>query len=108
MTSGTPQGATLSPLYFAIFIASIAECVDQELEEEATEEGRDKTARELVKIWSLLFTDDTKIASSLKSNEDMKTLKRLLSRIYQWVDNHKMVVNPDKTEHIRFGKLPIE
>ena len=48
------------------------------------------------------------IASSLKSNEEMKTLKRLLSRIYQWVDDYKMVVNPDKTEHIRFGKLPIE
>ena len=108
VTSGTPQGATLSPLYFAIFIASIADCVDQELEEEATEEGREKIARKLAKIWSLLFADDTKIASSLKSNKEMKTLKRLLSRIYQWVDDHKMVVNPDKTEHIRFGKLPME
>ena len=67
-----------------------------------------KIARNLAKIWSLLFADDTKIASSLKSNEEMKTLKRLLSRIYQWVEDHKMVVNPDKTEHIRFGKLPIE
>ena len=37
----------------------------------------------------------------------MKTLKRLLARIYKWVDDHKMVVNPDKTEHIRFGKLPM-
>ena len=44
----------------------------------------------------------------LLPNEDMKTLKRLLSRIYQWVDDHKMVVNPDKTKHIRFGKLPME
>ena len=79
-----------------------------ELKEEATEEGREKDARELAKIWSLLFADDTKIASSLKSNKEMKTLKRLLSRIYQWVDDHKMVVNPDKTEHIRFGKLPME
>ena len=49
VTSGTPQGATLSPLYFAIFIASIADCVDQELEEEATEEGREKIARNLAK-----------------------------------------------------------
>ena len=28
VSSGTPQGADLSPLYFAIFIASIAVCVD--------------------------------------------------------------------------------
>ena len=83
VTSGTPQGTALSPLYFAIFIASIADCIDQELEDEATEEGREKTARELAKIWSPLFADDMKIASSLKSNEEMKTLKRLLSRIYQ-------------------------
>ena len=107
ITSGTPQGVSLSPLYFAIFIASIADCVDQELEEEATEEGREKISRELARIWSLLFADDTKIASSLKSNEEMKTLKRLLARIYQWVDDHKMVINPDKMEHIRFGKLPM-
>ena len=82
--------------------------MDQELEDEATEEGREKTAMELARIWSLLFTNNTKIASSLKSNEEMKTLKRLLARIYKWVDDHKMVVNPDKTEHIRFGKLPME
>ena len=107
VTSGTPQGAALSPLYFAIFIASIAGCVDQELEEEATEEGREKIARNPAKIWSLLFADDTKIASSLKSNEEMSTLKRLLAKIYQWVEDHKMVVNSNKTEHIRFGKLPI-
>ena len=56
----------------------------------------------------MLFADDTKIASSLRSNEEMKTLKRLLTRIYRWVDDHKMVINPDKTEHIHFGKLPIE
>ena len=107
----TPTGGSrgsCSPPYFAIFIATIANYVDQELEKEAAEEGKEKTARELAKIWSLLFADDTKIASSLKSNEEMKTLKRLLARIYQWVDNHKMVVNPDKTEHIQFGKLPIE
>ena len=28
VTSGTPKGGALSPLYFAIFIASIADCVD--------------------------------------------------------------------------------
>ena len=83
MKSGTPQGAALSPLYFAIFIASIADCVDQELEEEAKEEGKEKKARELANIWSLLFAEDTTIASSLKSNEEMTTLKRLLARIYQ-------------------------
>ena len=58
--------------------------------------------------YSLLFADNTKISSSLKSNEEMSTLKKLLAKIYQWVEDHKMVVNPDKTEHIRFGKLPIE
>ena len=87
MRSGTPQGAALSPLYFAIFIASIADCVDQELEEleeEAKEASKEEKERELANFWSLLFADDTKIASSLKSNEDMTTLKRLLSRIYQW------------------------
>ena len=82
--------------------------MEQELEDEATEEGKEKTARELARIWSLLFTNDTKIASSLKSNEEMKTLKRLLARIYKWVEDHKMVFNPDKMEHIRFGKLPME
>ena len=89
-------------------IASIAGCINQELEEEATAEEREKIARNLAKIWSLLFAGDTKIASSLKSNEEMSTLKKLLAKIYQWVEDHKMVVNPDKTEHIRFGKLPIE
>ena len=38
----------------------------------------------------------------------MKTLKHLLERIYRWVDDHKMVINPDKREFICFGKLPIE
>ena len=42
--------------------------MDQELEEEATEEGREKISRELARIWSLLFADNTKVARSLKSN----------------------------------------
>ena len=72
--SGTPQGAALSPLYFAIFIASIADCVDQELEEQEEANkisGKEEKDRELANIWSLLFADDTKLASSLKSNEEM-------------------------------------
>ena len=68
-----PQGAALSPLYFTIFIALIANFVDDELQEEADEEGREKTTRELARIWALPFADDTKVASSLRTNEDMKT-----------------------------------
>ena len=111
MKSGTPQGAALSPLYFAIFIASIADCVDQELEEQGEmtkEAGKEKKDRELANILSLLFADVTKLASSLKSNKEMGTLKNLLSRIYRWVEENKMMVNAGKTEFIRFGRLPIE
>ena len=98
----------MSPLYFAIFIVTIPDCVDQELQEEATEEGREKVTLELVRIWSLFLDKDNKITSSLRSNEDMKTLKHLLERIYRWVDDYKMVINLDKTELVRYGKLPIE
>ena len=48
-----------------------------------------------------------KISGSIKDNQGMKIIQKILEKIYHWVDGNKMVVNPDKTEHIRFGKLPM-
>ena len=55
--------------------------------------------------WSLLFVDDNKIASGIKSNEEMKETQETLNELYKWVENNGMEVNSGKTYCMRIGNL---
>ena len=54
-------------------------------------------------IWALLFTDDLKIASSVKTNEDIKDIQRALDVVYKWMSTNNMHVNSSKTFAMRTG-----
>ena len=56
--SGTPQGAALSPILFAIFMGTVGEIIEKQLDEEGLENGVVRT-REEEGLWTLMFADDT-------------------------------------------------
>ena len=70
IASGTQQGAPLSPLYFAMFIASIRECIKEYIKEEE-KKGKEKRTREEEGLWLLLFADDTKASGIREDNAGM-------------------------------------
>ena len=55
--------------------------------------------------WSLLFVDDNKIASGIKSNEEMTETQETLNKLYKWVEYNGMEINSGKTYCMRIGNL---
>ena len=74
---GTPQGAALSPILFAIFMGTVGEIIEKQLDEEGLEDRVICTRKE-EGLWTLLFADDTKAAGALTSNKQMSRLQKIL------------------------------
>ena len=77
VTSGTPQGACLSPLFFCLYISPVVELLDTYTKEEA-EKQKDIPEKQRKKCWAHLFAGDSKLSGSLKEEEDMESLQKCL------------------------------
>ena len=79
LNEGLPQGSSISPILFLIFISDILDEVD---------------AR------PSLFADDTAvwIATGRNKKEAEKNMQRNINKIQDWADRWKMALNHDKTE----------
>ena len=71
----------LSPILFAIFMGTVGEIIEQQLDEEGLKDGVVCT-REEEGLWTLLFADDTKVAGALASNQQMDCLQQILNKVY--------------------------
>ena len=105
--SGTPQGAALSPIFFAIFMGTVGEIVGKQLEEEGLMDGIVRN-REEEGLWTLMFANDTKAAGAITNNQQMNRLQKVLDKFYEWTTQNDMLVNAGKTECLRIGKLEKE
>lgn len=89
VTSGVPQGSHLGPLLFNIFINDVIKC--------------------FLNSKFLLFADDTKIFTTVKSIEDCILLQNDLNRLFEYCRLNKLFLNVDKCHSITFcrKKQPI-
>ena len=81
--SGVPQGSVLGPLLFLLFINDIADDLETNL---------------------LLFADDSKLYSAIRSAEDIHALQRDLVRLEAWSDKWLLKFHPDKCHVLSFGR----
>lgn len=85
--SGVPQGSLLGPLLFIIFVADISSCFRSS------------------KI--LLYADDMKILSPIRSNEDASRLQEDLNRFQNYCTINKLDLNISKCYVCSFTRKPI-
>ena len=104
VTSGTPQGACLSPLFFCLYISPVVELLDTYTKEEA-EEQKDIPEKHKKKCWKHIFPDDTKLSGSLTEEKDMDSLQKYLDITLNWMEKMGMTVNGDKRYTVRCGPL---
>ena len=83
LISGVPQGSVMGPLLFLIFIGDISEGVSASI---------------------LVYVDDSKVKSKVKSPEDVEVLQEELNKIYSWEQNNNMKFNGCKFLLLRYGK----
>jgi retron-type reverse transcriptase len=82
--SGVPQGSTLSPLLFNIFVNDLSFKI--------------KHSKFLV------FADDLKIYRDIKSAEDCKALQADTDSVQQWYVQNSMELNTQKTKILSFTR----
>ena len=80
--SGVPQGSVLGPLLFMLFV-------------------NDLPTRLVSK--SLLFADDLKLWRAIETDEDVKTLQRDLSVLYDWSQENQLPINLGKCVVLPLG-----
>ena len=78
--SGVPQGSILGPLLFLIYINDLPPVINYSL--------------------PLLFADDTKCVSSIKSPKDFASLQKDLNSISAWSSQWNMAFNVNKCVHL--------
>jgi hypothetical protein len=82
--SGIPQGSTLGPLLFNVFINDLCAKIDYSK--------------------SLLLADDFKIYRDIKSAEDCKSLQADIDSVQLWCADNHMELNVQKTKIISFTR----
>ena len=81
MVCGIPQGSSLGPLLFLIYINNISNCSD--------------------KVSIRIFADDTNIFASSKSIKDLEILiNEELTKVKKWCDLNKLSINIKKTNYM--------
>ena len=86
ITCGVPQGSTLGPLLFLIYVNDVAGALDQKL---------------------LLYADDSAILVSDKDVTYIESmLKYELAVVSEWLIDNKLSLHLGKTESILFGSRP--
>lgn len=87
--SGVPQGSVLGPLLFNIFINDLSNSI---------------------KCNNLLFADDQKMYSLVKTNEDAVNLQVDIDSMFGWCQNNEISLNNSKCSHISFSnkRTPLE
>lgn len=83
VTSGVPQGASLSPLLFLIYINDLPTNITSKLR---------------------LFTDDCVLYNPIRSTSDNNSLQHDLNTISLWCDKSLMPLNLDKCKAISFSR----
>ena len=80
--SGVPQGSVLGPLLFLIFVNELPDWVVNDM---------------------LMFADDTKIWTSIRSQQDSESLQENLCSLAAWSERWLLRFNPEKCKvmHIR-------
>jgi hypothetical protein len=81
--SGVPQGSTLGPLLFTVFINDLCAKINSK---------------------SLLFADDLKIYRDMKSAEDCKSLQADIDSVQLWCGDNHMELNIQKPKIISFTR----
>ena len=104
VTSGMPQGACLSPLFFCLYISPVVELLDAYTKEEA-EVQKDIPEKHKRKNWEHMFADDTKLSGSLTEEKDMDSLQKYLDITLNWMEKMGMTVNGDKSYVVRCGSI---
>lgn len=82
-TSGVPQGSNLGPLLFLIFINDITR---------------------IINCQKLLFADDIKLYSEIKSTQDCIDLQNNLNLVMNWCHVNRLSLNIDKCQVVRYTK----
>ena len=80
--SGVPQGSVLGPTLFLIFINDLPENVKCKVK---------------------IFADDTKIYTSVKSDEDISKLQEDLNSLHVWSTTWGLKFNASKCTHVHVG-----
>ena len=89
MTSGVPQGSTLGPLLFSLFVSPIGKVVE--------DCGGDYHQ----------YADDTQLYMRLAPGLDCaRTLSKCVDSVAIWFLQNGLKLNPSKTESIIFGTVP--
>jgi hypothetical protein len=81
--SGVPQGSSLGPLLFILYMDDITDIVTPDCE-------------------VLLYADDCKILKAITSSDDMRDLQLNLNRLETWCRDWQMKINPTKSAAMRF------
>ena len=77
VSSGVPQGSTLGPLLFIIYINDLAQCVKSSS--------------------MLLFADDCKLIHQIRTHEDSVSLQLDIDAVVNWYSEWQLALNVDKS-----------
>ena len=104
VTSGTPQGGCLSPLFFGIYISPVVTLLNTYSKNEAMKQEKTKE-KEKSRTWNTWFADDSKLTGSIHKEDDMQCLQSYLDISLEWLSSKGMLVNSDKTYIVRSGPI---